>query len=750
MSTVPVRNAADLPAHLNDLKAFDAIVDGQSQTLVATVGDIGFALVDPQAGTVRQQGAIAFADGTRIETGEAVAVGRVSDRTLAVVAGAGATGEPAVPANLLGVVDLTRPEAPTVGGFVVLPEAAIDIVLQGDLALVAGQSRTYMVRVGDPLHPFLAGPGFDGLAGRLAFGNEGAAVFSSERSLFGGATAQSGLHSALLRPDAAYQLLKLRTPLVAVDFTQDVLNQTLCGSPGALHFDLFGAAAVTITVDGQPLVAGLANDVALVPIDNVPLGANLANEPHIIRVPTTLFDGRVWEPKSFVIEARSLDDPSHVERYAGSIVPDLRNRAVLPVGHTFVKGVDVLDGHVVRQSTDIRLPGRHLGLEVTRSYSSAAQGLAGDMGAGWSFNWAAAVVPTTCGLYVVSTADGSSQTFRSGDDGRTFTAQKGYHTKLVRNGDGSYDFTDKAGNRHHFRDLVDALSPEKGYRLEYVEEPHGDRARVAYDPLGRVASASEWHPEKGEVRRLAFTWVKAGGFDRVASATAVSLVPAQDLGLRVEFEYDEWGNLLRARRAGTNVSGESGPPRLESYSYTADDDRDRHQLVAATDPNGSRTEFDYYTRTDDFPGEARNKWLGGIYVLGKEEHVKVVREYPVTGPPLTTSFRYDFSQATSGVFLNTVTDARGNETLYKLNSYGAPVQIDEPLGRTTRFEWASDDIYKTRETDALGRETTLRLRRAREPDARDDPHGGPRRGRDELRLRLALQQAHVQEGRGGP
>src|SRR5262249_58633961 len=97
----------------------------------------------------------------------------------------------------------------------------------------------------------------------------------------------------------------------------------------------------------------------------------------------------------------------------GEIASVLHNRPVLPVGHTFVKGVDLLDGHVVRSSTDLQLPGRHLGLQVVRTYSSAGRGASGVLGAGWAFNYESRLVDAGCGLVSVGTPDGSPQLFRT-------------------------------------------------------------------------------------------------------------------------------------------------------------------------------------------------------------------------------------------------------------------------------------------------------------------------------------------------
>src|SRR5262249_47995182 len=100
--------------------------------------------------------------------------------------------------------------------------------------------------------------------------------------------------------------------------------------------------------------------------------------------------------------------------------------------------------------------------------------------------------------------------------------------------------------------------------------------------------------------------------------------------------------------------------------------------------------------TDPFPG--------GVDVLDKEERTKTVRE--LTGDAtLETKFEYDLSEALQLKWKTTVTDARGNPTLYVLNGNGSPLEIQEPLGKTTKMQWAADDIFKTEEQDALGRKT---------------------------------------------
>ncbi|NTX54913.1 transglutaminase domain-containing protein, partial [Myxococcus sp. CA039A] len=59
---------------------------------------------------------------------------------------------------------------------------------------------------------------------------------------------------------------------------------------------------------------------------------------------------------------------------------------VLPVGHTFVKDVSVVDGHLTKQFADLRVSGRGPALAFTRSYSN--QGFeAGPLGRGWTHSY---------------------------------------------------------------------------------------------------------------------------------------------------------------------------------------------------------------------------------------------------------------------------------------------------------------------------------------------------------------------------
>ena len=280
--------------------------------------------------------------------------------------------------------------------------------------------------------------------------------------------------------------------------------------------------------------------------------------PHSVLVPAGLLELESDEQVPFTLEARDAEDPSQVTVAPGVILSNVTNRSVLPVGHTFVKGVDLLDGHLVQQSTDLKVPGRHLGLELTRTYSSAGWSSDGPLGGGWSLNYAGRLFEDgNCGLVTVVTPDGGSQVFQSDNGLVTFTPQKGYHTRLERDGR-TYRFIDKAGNVHHF----ESPDPDGRPRLDFIEEPHGDRLVFTYDGANLLTKVAEVQAEAGEVRAVTFAYQTFNGAERIVRAEIASL------GLAVEYEYDTRGNLVKATRSGRNLEGDpAAEPRVERYGY---------------------------------------------------------------------------------------------------------------------------------------------------------------------------------------
>ena len=333
-------------------------------------------------------------------------------------------------------------------------------------------------------------------------------------------------------------LLTVEKLKLKVDVVRDPLSGSTCGGGDTLRFALCRQARVTVQLRGAPFTASLDGQAVRALTDVV-----LAPGPHWVTVPGGLPELESDQEIPFTIEARDAEEPARVAVENGVVVSNVLNRSVLPVGRTFVKGVDLLDGHLVQQSTDFKVPGRHLGLELTRTYSSAGWGSQGPLGGGWSLNLDSRLYEEpTCGLVTVVTADGSSQVFRSTDGLLSFTPQKGYHTRLEHDGT-IYRFTDKAGNVHRF----EQPAPDGSRPIEEIEEPHGDRLVFTHDGNGRLTRVAEVQRGAGEVRAATFSYRAIYGYDRIVRAE----VPALDIA--VDYEYDDTGNLVQVTRDGRNL-----------------------------------------------------------------------------------------------------------------------------------------------------------------------------------------------------
>ncbi len=478
------------------------------------------------------------------------------------------------------------------------------------------------------------------------------------------------------------------SPVVSVDFLLDPINERLCfrhADPISYQLGLPARVKISIIADDEEtlLFEGLQDPASN---EGVPFDYFIGQSGRL-----GLFSPET-EIHQFRIVAELPDDPEiRVER-VGDFKVEVSTDSVLPVGRTFVKGVDLFDGHLAMSSTDVRIPGRGPDLEIVRSYGSGGSSADGPLGAGWTLNYFSTLVITDC-FWMVRGGDGTGQRFtRVGDE---FIPQKGYHTTLRENEDGTFDFFTKGRIRYHYNDipLFDGDRTFAGRpTLEFIEDPDGNRLEIIYDGERNITEVKEVFADpSGEIqeeRSLTFEYATVFGERRVSTING-------PLDLRIEYQYDTYGNLVKATRAAAE-------PRIEEYGYTVDDSRDRHNMVSYTDPNQNVTEYEYYDDEDEFPGESDS-----VTVTKKYEWVKSVREL-VEEPDdyATTGFVYDRTRVLSdNEFIARVTDARENITIYTLNSNGSPVEIEEPGEIVTTMDWAADDIYKTKETDAEDRVT---------------------------------------------
>ena len=709
-SVIPI--PVDASAHwvLSDFDVTDAAVDGRQQPVVLVAGenwttDECRLIVGRPHGTGGEQGSDDLLAWIELSLGDppdeeplcpvVIAIGRSGGRDIAALGVGKGTSFTNATEWGLAIYSIDDPLQPELLSYLALEDMPdlSDIVLDGPIAVLAsrgGGSR--LVNIETPEAPYVVAAA-EGLAGRLS--QDGAGSYYSTLDSYS-AGAAAGVHTLDTAPKC--ELLSLATPRLSLRAVYDPTTESLCDSGDVLTFYVCEPAHVTLDIFGEtinpPYV--LDHQTALSSIESEYLAPGL----HTIRVPFGKIGQALDTVRTFTLRAVSAVDPLKEKELQGTVANSLVNRAVLPVGHTFVKGVDLMDGHLVRQATDMSVPGRHIGIEVTRSYSSAARNEDGVMGAGWSWNFASAVTPSGepgCAVYNVATPDGSSQTFHSPDDGETFTRAKGYHTDLTRDADtGEYVFTSKAGVRYHYTEPVDPQEPDGPYRLDWIEDPHEDRVEVLYDLEGRPSEIREVDHEDRPVRSIRVRYREVEGYDRIESISS-------SLGHYVTYEYGDHGNLMGVVRHGRNLPGEAdAEDQAETYAYWPSE-RDPHQLSAVVDANQTRVEYEYFDEGELFPGEGNIPFL----IPNREEFVKRVIEAPANSVERAeTVFEFDYQDFNSlQVVRNTVTDPRGNDTFYELNLQGSPERIEQAnpggLPRITEFDWYPNDILKEEEREIL-------------------------------------------------
>ncbi|HYH96581.1 transglutaminase domain-containing protein, partial [Hyalangium sp.] len=427
-------------------------------------------------------------------------------------------------------------------------------------------------------------------------------------------------------------------------------------------------------------------------------------------------------------------EPPQVQRL------ELRTRisdtSALPVGHTFVKDVSTVDGHLVRQTVDLEVPGRRPALQFTRSYTNRGTD-GGTLGRGWGHGYSGYVLASQDAelnvfRYVVVGGEGAGQVFECGAEQTACRAQRGFHGtfrgETVGSGETSHRelmFRAQDGTEYRYGP---ARSTEEGVRhpLVAIRSPAGHEMVLEYGgqtmdfELTRV-----WEP--GNRRFLQLSYSRPSGAPRLQltrvelyeNLEAPTRLPVEEqgapLGVCVGYLYNTLGELESAARYdGACMEGDSTAPlREERYGYVGSaDDELQANLVSWRDANGNTTRYEYYQRNESLPGEADYLRFGD-----KQERVRRVIE-PLEG---VTEFTYRLVPRALPVFGQVVqtfeTEVRGPRpevppTLYRMDPYGGMVDVESPLSpgvsARTSTTWNSVHIRREAEQDARGRRTRMK------------------------------------------
>ncbi len=373
-----------------------------------------------------------------------------------------------------------------------------------------------------------------------------------------------------------------------------------------------------------------------------------------------------------LIITATAEDNGDVEVVQGSLVSNYDISNSLPIGHAIVKGVDLADGSMVYSKQDIALQSPGVDLEFVRTYSSIGRHELGSLGFGWSHNYLSRVIVGNCGQVTVTGADGGSARFRLQDG--EFVPLKGYHSSLVLNEDGTFDYYPKGGNRYHYVRMQD-----NSWWMDYVEDPNGNRLSV--ELIGRNDAPVIGSVTDSVGRRLVFEYeLRIFGIYRHEMLVGVT---GPD-GIDLRFEYDGIGNLISASREGGSIGGATN----ETFTYSGDvSGPSRSLLLAVNDQaTGAVRSWTYQEHNIEVPPA-----VGDIPDIASVEVTAITES-----DSGTTTFSYTDAPGYNSA---AVVTQNGQVSDYTLNFYGAATEIVSPAG-TKSFVWETDtDVLLTSETD---------------------------------------------------
>ncbi|WP_239989146.1 RHS repeat-associated core domain-containing protein [Corallococcus macrosporus] len=392
----------------------------------------------------------------------------------------------------------------------------------------------------------------------------------------------------------------------------------------------------------------------------------------------------------------------------------------LPVGHTFIKGVSLVDGHLVKQAVDLESPSRGLGLTWSRTYASG-ESEDGVLGLGWTHAYNGVVRPLGNFRFLVTSGEGGAQAFRCTGDGTGCTPQPGYHGTFRAEGSGSdrkYVFRAKSGVEYHYG-LRDPFSFAEQYRLTSVVAPTGHSLRLDYNNFSGEGTLSRVF-DLASGRSLWLGYQRIAGRERVVSvglhhSRTADANEVEFLQTCVRYDYNEQGRLASVSRYDGTCSEET-PVRTESFAYEqGTSEAGRSRMSQHTGPDGEVTRYAYYSSTDVVAGEDDY-----LLLMNKDERVKEVIEVLETSPVREgiTTFTYSIApepRTILGEALTTyTTTVHGPRpgvpaSSYRMNATGAVVETVRPLTTgvfaTSSALWSATHRARETEADERGRVT---------------------------------------------
>ena len=345
--------------------------------------------------------------------------------------------------------------------------------------------------------------------------------------------------------------------------------------------------------------------------------------------------------------------------------------------------VDCATGAFNEDVTDVAIPGRGIGLSLSRSYNSQAAQVDGRFGYGWTDSYAMSLaLDSGTGSATVTQENGAEATFQP-DGSSAYVPDPGIRAALSENPDGSYIFARRSDRETFTFDSAGHLTSETdrngyvttlaytGSNLSSVTDPAGRTLTFSYSG-GHVASVTD--PLGATVY---YTYDAAGNLETVTDrAGRLTRYGYDSNHLLLTITNPRQGVTTNVYDAGGRVTSQTDPANLTTtWSYTGDNSSATGGQTILTDPHGNET----------------------VYVYANLELLSVTHAYG-TDRAATTSYAYD-----------AVTLAR--------------VSVADPDGRTTTSAYDSDGNL-TASTDGAGQMTTYTYDASGDRLTQSAPGGG--------------------------
>jgi len=275
---------------------------------------------------------------------------------------------------------------------------------------------------------------------------------------------------------------------------------------------------------------------------------------------------------------------------------------------------------------------------------------------------------------MVSVSNGGN--FKRYDSG--WSPQRGTHGKLKQVGF-QWEYQSKDGTTYLFdpetsnagRIYVKTIVDRNGNQLDYEYIRLSGQRVVSKitDAVGRTMDFQYGNPDPDPNAAPDTTIPNFFTRPRLKKVTS-------SVGIDLEFAYHPYILDEPAYKVGM-LRSFTRDNYIEQYDYENAPGDSEPNLTSVIDPNGQETRYEYYS----FASPPSPFASFGENINYNDVVYRV--HYPTLGGD-------DYAELNYSDRVREITDLRGNTTTYTLNNVGNPIQIDEPLGKTTTMQWTVD------------------------------------------------------------